>query len=172
MMLLSLPFSLNANTDTAEPENKDTIQEISNVEFSEQVKELKKFLSGEDNIFSYEREKRPDPFKPFISETVSAQPISTSTADTVTERLTGMRRFEPGQLALVGIVHSSKGPLAMVEDSVGKGYIIYPGTLIGRRGVVETIAPNIVVISESYLSTTNEKRYRQIEMVLKKEGEQ
>ena len=110
----------------------------------------------------------PDPFVPFISEkaaTVQETPASE-------EHLTGMRRYEPGQLQLVAIVFSRNRPLAMVQDSSGKGYLIHRGTRIGRSGIVSDIVPNKVVIKQLVYSITgNKKKYKTVEMVIRKEGE-
>ena len=45
-----------------------------------------------DDSFVYKRERRTDPFVPFVRERVVA-------TKTPVEELTGMRKFEPGQLA-------------------------------------------------------------------------
>ncbi len=116
--------------------------------------------------FEYQREGRNDPFLPFISEEIIKAEL-----EGADEVLTGMRRFEPGQLRLVAIVFIKNAPFAMVQDSVGKGYIIKKGTKIGRLGEVEDISPNKVTIKEAYYTMAKEKRYKSVEMVLKKEGE-
>ncbi|MEJ2033583.1 MAG: hypothetical protein P8Y63_11210 [Deltaproteobacteria bacterium] len=117
-----------------------------------------------DKGFVYQREGRSDPFVPFIPEKLIEAPVDE-------KELTGMRRFEPGQLTLVSIVFTESKPLAMVQDSTGKGYIITKGSKIGRSGVVSEIIPNEVVIEQKMLTTTGEKRTRTVEMVLRKEGE-
>jgi len=116
--------------------------------------------------FSYDSN-QPDPFVPFISEkaaTVQEVPVGE-------EELTGMRRYEPGQLQLVAIIFSRNRPLAMVQDSSGKGYVIRRGTRIGRSGIVSDIIPNKVVIKQLVYSMTSEKKYKTVEMVIRKEGE-
>ncbi len=109
---------------------------------------------------------QPDPFLPFISakaaQSVQAVP---------TEHLTGMRKYEPGQLKLVAIVFSRSRPMAMVQDSAGKGYVIRRGTRIGNSGIVSDIIPNKVVIKQLVYSITKKKKYKTVEMVIRKEGE-
>ncbi len=115
--------------------------------------------------FSYDPN-LPDPFIPFISEkaaTVQEAPVGK-------EELTGMRRYEPGQLQLVAIIFSRNRPLAMVQDSSGKGYVIHRGTRIGRSGIVSDIIPNKVVIKQLVYSMTSKKKYKTVEMVIRKEG--
>ena len=70
------------------------------------------------------------------------------------------------------MMESLPGPVAMVQDPVGKGYIIRPGTLIGRYGVVEKITGGRVIVKQRTASTwTREKLFKRVEMVLPKEGE-
>ena len=151
-------------TETAE--NKDASSQQAQEEYSEKVKELIQFLEGRSDSFVYNRAGRPDPFMPFIKEKVV-----TSDLEVPEQELTGMKKFEPGQLTLVAIVMTENGPLAMVEDSVGRGYIVRNGTDIGRAGTIDSIADNTVVIKQRYKTTAGEERYKFVEMLLKKEGE-
>ncbi len=146
-----------ANKDTSATNEQETV-------LPKSVSELEAILSGSSADFVYRREGRTDPFMPFISEQVVS-------AEMDEEELTGMRLFEPGQLTLVALIFAEDGPLAMVEDSVGKGYIIRKGTKIGRTGSVEQIQENTVIIKEPYRTTSGVIKYRTIQMVLKKEGE-
>ena len=115
--------------------------------------------------FFYRQTGRPDPFMPFLA-------IRTAADDLSDEELTGLRRFEPGQLSLTAIVLGERAPLAMVQDASGYGHIIRPGTAIGRSGTVESITTNRVTIRQQVSSLTGEKEYRTIEMVLMQEGEE
>jgi len=135
-------------------------------EYSAKVKDLIDFLEGRKDSFVYNRTGRPDPFMPFIKE-------KTVTADVKVpeHELSGLQKFEPGQLSLVAIVVMQNEPRAMVEDSLGIGYIIKNGTEIGRTGIVDSINRNTVVVKQSYMTTAGEKRYKFLEMLLKKEGE-
>ena len=130
------------------------------------VEALQKSLLSSADSFEYKYEGRPDPFVPFISEAI----VKAETKPPV-EELTGMRRFEPGQLTLVAITNTEQGPLAMVQDSAGKGYIIRKGTKIGKSGEVADIITNTVIIKELTYTITKQKRYKTIKMSLKKEGE-
>jgi hypothetical protein len=121
-------------------------------------------LSWVEELPLYQREGRPDPFSPFISEKLMHVEVPQ-------EELTGMRKFEPGQLTLVSVVFTEKGSLAMVEDSVGRGYILREGTKVGRSGVVAQIIPNEVIIKQQMLTATGDQRVQTVEMVLRKEGE-
>jgi len=129
--------------------------------------ELAKLLS---EPFTYQRENRSNPFMPFVKKQKVAT-VSKKGVKLPEEELTGMQLFEPGQLHLVSIVFADSKSLAMVQDSVGKGYIIREGTKIGRRGVVEKIMANVVVLKQWSLTFSGQKRYKNIEMVLRKEGD-
>lgn len=114
--------------------------------------------------FFYRSTGRPDPFLPFMATT--PPPLE------ATEELTGLRRFEPGQLTLTAIAVRGGEVFALVEDSTGRGHIIRPGTAIGRDGRVERITSGRVIIRQPAVTLTGEREYRTIEMVLNLEGEQ
>lgn len=120
--------------------------------------------------FTYQRENRSDPFATFIKKETPKATIAGQEAEEE-EVLSGMQLFEPGQLSLVSIVFTEDKAVAMVQDSAGKGYIIERGTKIGRTGVVEDIIPNVVIIKQWSMTFANQKKYKNIEMVLRKEGE-
>jgi hypothetical protein len=118
----------------------------------------------QEDAFVYKREGRNDPFVPFVQERVAS-------IETPVEELTGMRKFEPGQLAVVAIVMSPLDRFAMVQDSNNQGYIIREGILLGRTGVVEAIVPNKVIVKNYTYNLAGDKIYKTVEMVLKQEGE-
>jgi Tfp pilus assembly protein PilP len=138
---------------------------------AEEQKELKStekmaailFQEGNDS-FVYKRESRTDPFVPFVRERVVA-------TRTPVEELTGMRKFEPGQLTVVAIVMSAADQFAMVQDSNNQGYIIRAGILVGRTGVVEAVVPNKVIVKNYTYNLAGDKIYKTVEMVLNQEGE-
>jgi len=114
--------------------------------------------------FVYKREGRSDPFVPFIQERVVA-------TEKPVEALTGMRKFEPGQLTVVAIIMSPTDRFAMVQDSNNQGYVIRKGILLGRTGVVEDIVPNKVIVKNYTYNLAGDKIYKTVEMVLRQEGE-
>jgi len=127
------------------------------------------------SYFTYGRENRSDPFTPFVQKqkqtAQTSQQVADSTVVADEEVPTGMQLFEPGQLTLASIVLMQDKALAMVQDSLGQGYIIEKGTKIGRRGEVEDILPNLVIIRQWSESLSGKRKYRTIEMVLRNEGE-
>ena len=130
--------------------------------FTEKMSDI--LFQEEEDAFVYKREGRNDPFVPFVQERV----VST---EVPVEELTGMRKFEPGQLSVVAIVMSPMDKFAMVQDSNNQGYIIREGILLGRTGVIEAIVPNKVIVKNYTYNLAGDKIYKTVEMVLKQEGE-
>ncbi len=123
-----------------------------------------------EDDFEYALEGRPDPFLPFITEKTTANEVPDEIIE-VDEELTGMRRFEPGQLSLVAVMFSGAVKYAMVEDVTGKGYIIHEGTEIGKRGVVEAISDQQVLIKETSRTRSGKEIIDTVTMRLKKDGD-
>ena len=123
--------------------------------------------------FEYTLEGRPDPFVPFITKKASTPQLNPNEIiDDIGGELSGMQKFEPGQLTLVAVLESTSKKIAMVEDVTGKGYILNEGTLIGRRGIVTQIDPQKVVIVETAHTRAGKDLKTTVIMRLKKEGEQ
>ena len=160
---IATPTISKAQITTANKgETEAAIEE--NVKVAEALEEL--LASMQIKAFTYQTEGRTDPFLPFISQKVMQE-----VAQAKPEALTGMRQFEPGQLTLVAIMFSENNPMAMVEDSSHKGYIVRKGTKIGRSGIISDILPNQVIIKQLSYSMAREKKYKTVEMTLRKEGE-
>lgn len=132
------------------------------LKFTEKMSAI--LFQEKENAFVYKREGRNDPFVPFVQERVISTEIPV-------EELTGMRKFEPGQLSVVAIVMSPMDRFAMVQDSNNQGYIIREGISLGRTGVVEAIEPNKVIVKNYTYNLAGDKIYKTVEMVLKQEGE-
>jgi type IV pilus assembly protein PilP len=122
--------------------------------------------------FEYQIEGRPDPFLPFISERSTTTNENPDEIVDDNQKLSGMQLFEPGQLTLVALLDTNGKKFAMVQDFTGKGYVIRKGTKIGRRGVVQEIADNRVIITETAETRGGKILTTKIAMVLKKEGEE
>lgn len=103
---------------------------------------------------------RRDPFRPF---TLDLHPEARV-------QLTPLQRYELGQLTVVGTVWEMSPPRAMVEDSVGMGYIVTLGTLIGRNGgVVTAIEPERIVVQEHVIDFYGNDQSNRIVMETPKE---
>ena len=164
MALVATSFT---QAEAEAPVGKAGTEEPNRQEQIKVAKALEELLeSMKTGDFVYETEGRNDPFEPFISQKTMQE-----AAETSAEKLTGMQKFEPGQLSLVAIMFTESNPMAMVEDSSHKGYIIRRGTKVGKNGVVSDILPNIVIIRQEAYSMTKEKKYKTVELSLRKEGE-
>ena len=123
--------------------------------------------------FEYKLEGRPDPFVPFLTKKASTSKLDPNEIiDDGGGELSGMQKFEPGQLTLVAVLESTSQKIAMVEDVTGKGYILNEGTPIGRRGIVTQIDPQQVLIVETARTRAGKDLKTTVIMRLKKEGEQ
>ena len=104
---------------------------------------------------------RRDPFRPF---TLDIRPEART-------QLTPLQRYELGQLIVVGTVWELSPPRAMVEDSVGMGYIVTIGTPIGRSGgVVTAIEPQRIVVEERILDFYGKEQINRVVMETPREG--
>ncbi len=125
------------------------------------AEESAKGTEMEPSAPAYNPAGRRDPFRPF---TLDIRPEART-------QLTPLQRYELGQLIVVGTVWELSPPRAMVEDSVGMGYIVMPGTPIGRNGgVVTAIEPQRVVVEERVLDFYGKEQVNRIVMETPKEG--
>ena len=100
-----------------------------------------------------------DPFRPFT--------LNTRTNSRPRETLSPLERYDLGQLRLVGVVWHVKEPTAMIEDSVGLGYIVKVGTPIGANdGKVRAIKPSEIIIEETYVDLFGAKKKREVNIKL------
>ncbi|MFO7801107.1 MAG: pilus assembly protein PilP [Desulfovermiculus sp.] len=98
--------------------------------------------------FTYTAQDRVDPFASFLHSPENGLPEDQA-ADS---SLSPLEKVAPSQLKLVGILqpHKKQSRSALVELPDGKGYILRPGTPIGRnQGIVTIISPDKVTIEET-----------------------
>lgn len=166
LLFITAPAPCPAVTAEKSPPNGDPGK---SGDFSERVQEFVKFLEETSEDFTYQRQNRPDPFMPFIPR----KPVAVEKKKIDKDELKGLRKYEPGQLSVVAIMTPSNAEArAMVQNASGEGFVIKPGTKIGRYGVVESISDNVVKIEEKYEMTTGEFQTQTVKMLLKKEGEE
>lgn len=112
----------------------------------------------------YDPRGKRDPFVSFIRE-VTAQRGKNDLA------VPPIQRYELGELKLVGILWTKKGPMALVEDAEGKGYSVTTGSRIGRAGgVVTRITEKELVVREEYSVHQGEKVARESTLQLTTAG--
>lgn len=103
-----------------------------------------------------------DPFRPF---TLDLRPETHEN-----EILTPLQRYEIRQLRLAGVVLDLAPPRAMLQDNSGMGFIVTPGTPIGRRrGVVTRIEPRRVIVEEQVLDYYGREQLQQVAIEMPKE---
>ena len=103
-----------------------------------------------------------DPFRPF---TLDLRPETQET-----EVLTPLQRYELPQLRLAGVVLELLPPRAMLQDNSGMGYIVVPGTPIGRRhGVVKSIESRRVVVEEHVIDYYGREQTHQVVIEMAKD---
>lgn len=99
---------------------------------------------------------RRDPFRPFTLDLQHAEAPEA-------EILSPLQRYEIAQLKLTGLVLDLRPPRAMLQDNSGMGYIVTPGTPIGRRhGVVKSIEPGRLVVEETVLDYYGRQQPHQV----------
>jgi type IV pilus assembly protein PilP len=115
----------------------------------------------------YNPKGKVDPFEPLFREESAAKSALLKPKKRVSE--TPLENIDIGQLKLVAIVNARGGNYAMVEESSGKGYVIKPGTYIGRNsGKVLKIEPDKVLIEEEYEDLNGKTVTQNKEMALPK----
>jgi type IV pilus assembly protein PilP len=97
-----------------------------------------------------------DPFLSFVREGQQQRGKNDLAA------LPPIQRYELGELKLVGVLWTKKGPRALVEDAEGKGYSVTTGSRIGRAGgVVTRITEKELAVREEYVGAQGEKVVRE-----------
>lgn len=98
-----------------------------------------------------------DPFKSFVEARTQVVPDKSSKA------LTPLQRYKLEQLKVVGIVMGADANKALLEDDVGKGYVVTVGDLVGdQEGKITAIEKDKIVIEESYRDVMGEPKVRRI----------
>ncbi|WKZ56294.1 MAG: pilus assembly protein PilP [Bdellovibrionota bacterium] len=113
--------------------------------------------SKQEEPWVYESAGKRDPFVPFR---LGGRQIR--------EDATPLERYPYEELRLAAVLAGIDTPTAIVENPAGKGYRVTKGTKIGLNGgeVVE-ILPDKILILETEVDFTGEKKTRTIEMVLR-----
>lgn len=88
-----------------------------------------------------------DPFRPFLNLRKSIGPETPKV---------GLQAYDVRQLKLVAVMWDLNPPRALVQDAAGMGFIVAPGTPIGRKdGVVAVIEPGRVIVEEKTVDFRN-----------------
>jgi type IV pilus assembly protein PilP len=103
-----------------------------------------------------------DPFRPF---TLDLRP-----PDQHQEPLTPLQRYELAQLRVAAVLLDVKPPRALLQDNSGMGFIVTPGTPIGRNhGVVTAIEPRRVIVEEKVLDFYGNEQTQRVVLEMPKD---
>lgn len=103
--------------------------------------------------FIYDPSGKRDPFRPFDtagpkSECDPSQPLTC---------------WEVGQLRVTAVLKGSDGNTALVENEIGRGFTVRPGSRIGKRnGEVVSIESDRLKIVETYVEPFTNKKVREV----------
>jgi len=116
----------------------------------------------------YDPKQRINPFIPVFGAKKDSEDVK---AQKRKKRLpqTPLERISLDQLKLVAIIRASSGNRALVEDTIGKGYIIKNGTYIGlNSGMVTQINADSVIVEEELENLKGELVLQSTEIKLQK----
>jgi type IV pilus assembly protein PilP len=146
----SLP--VKGKVPLAEEKKEGPAQEVEKGEKKESGKK-------EETEYAYNPAGKSDPFKPFIQ--------LTPTKELKGPGITPLQKYEISQLRLVAIITVPEGDIALVEDSLGKGYFVRKGTVIGRNdGKVKKILKDRVIIEEVYQDVLGQTKVNEVYLFL------
>lgn len=118
----------------------------------------------EDLSYTYNAVNRRDPFKTYFDELSQNEQADQS-------NLTELQKIDLDKLHLVAVVVGTATPMAMVEDTAGRGHTVKIGTLVGKRlGQVKHIRRGEIVVQEEFRDFTG-KRIPQLKELKLEEGQ-
>lgn len=107
--------------------------------------------------YRYDPTGKPDPFRSFVK-------LQDELEEGVT---TPLERFDLTQLEVTAIIWGTERPRALIRDPAGKGYIVSPGTPIGKnKGRIVAIEDNAVLVKETYVDFRDRATTKEVEMRL------
>jgi type IV pilus assembly protein PilP len=111
--------------------------------------------------YSYNPLGKRDPFRSMVDD----QRVPTQTENACKDPLC---QWDLDQLVLVGVVSGEANPLAMVEDPMGRGYVIRRNTRIGKQGgKVSQILRDMVTVTELWTAPDGKVNPNPISLRLK-----
>jgi type IV pilus assembly protein PilP len=119
--------------------------------------------------YKYNPAGKPDPFKPFIEEEISARKIEKAKPLAISP----LQQEGVDQFKLVGISGDERGRKAIVQDVKGKVYPVFIGTYIGlNNGRVVAILSDSVIVEEKLKAPAGKTKTNRMTMKLRNgEGE-
>jgi type IV pilus assembly protein PilP len=123
----------------------------------------------------YDPTGKTDPFEPLIKdeapqkEQIFEEKLLPQTKKNKRIPRTPLERIDLSQLTLAGIIRSSAGNKALVEEATGKGYIVSVGTYMGiNSGRVVSILKDRLVVEEEVENVLGKLTLQKKELKLQK----
>lgn len=103
--------------------------------------------------YSYSPVGKRDPFRSYLAD------LAESSKEEKKRKLEETERYELDQFRLVGIIHGTAQPRALVEDPTGKGHTLRIGSRIGRNGgrvtrIFDTDQGSGIIVTEEFRDPT------------------
>jgi Tfp pilus assembly protein PilP len=111
-----------------------------------------------------------DPFKSFVTTRTA---VSARKEDAPKIK-TPLQRYSLDQLKVVGIIGGGNVRKALLEDDVGKGYVVAVGDAVGSEGgEISAIKKDRIIIESTYRDVLGNKKVRRItkKLYIAEEGE-
>lgn len=124
----------------------------------------------EQQAAGYRPKAERDPFKSFVTTRAPVQAPSEKPAQIKTP----LQRYSLDQLKVVGIIAGGNVRKALLEDDVGKGYVVAVGDAVGSEGgEITAIRDDRIVIQSTYSDVLGNKKVRRItkKLYTSEEGE-
>jgi Tfp pilus assembly protein PilP len=121
-------------------------------------------------ISVYRPKAKRDPFKSFVT---TRAPVSDS-KEAAPRIKTPLQRYSLDQLKVVGIIGGGNVRKALLEDDVGKGYVVSVGEAVGSEGgEITVIQKDRIIIESTYRDVFGNKKVRRItkKLYIAEEGE-
>jgi Tfp pilus assembly protein PilP len=121
-------------------------------------------------ISVYRPKAKRDPFKSFVTTRTA---VSARTEETPKIK-TPLQRYSLDQLKVVGVIAGGNVRKALLEDDVGKGYVVAVGDAVGSEGgIITAIDKDRIIIESTYRDVLGNKKVRRIskKLYIAEEGE-
>ena len=120
-------------------------------------------LKDNKHLYAYNSRGKRDPFVRYDASN------NNSKDEKVDKDATPLEKFDISKLKLTAIISSGDIPKAVIEDADGKGFFVEKGANIGlNNGVITDILQDKIIITETQVDFTGQKKVRTIEMKLRK----